>query len=338
MQQNQTREEGKTSVVRTLWMVIFCVSLFFLALCWSIDRSITYFISAVVTFCLFKVLQLRSKEEARNGDYEEDHDPYGQYRPSSFSVFIENLKHNFKSDSRRTNTYQQSHALVILIAVFFGFVFFLPIIGALFGGNDSLHDYYYTQRAEDYYNSRQYDSATYYYRLAIESDPNNADLYVQRGNAFLNAQESDSAMLMYDRAIEIDPQNQQAQFSKGNFYFDQKNYRGAIDVARKILAIEPTQMNALLLMGDSFYNQTQLDSALYWYEGAYETGYRSAVLCHLMAYIYDTKGQQETAIGLYKEAISQDSSIVAIYARLGELVEGEEGNFYRQKAVKMQSE
>jgi tetratricopeptide (TPR) repeat protein len=131
--------------------------------------------------------------------------------------------------------------------------------------------------------------------------------------------------------------NQQAQYNKGYVYFDRKDYGRAIVETRKVLTLEPEHTDALLLMGDSFYNQGQLDSALYWYEGAYSTGYRSAILCHLMAYIYDTKGKQETAINLYKEAIGQDSSIVAIYSRLGELVPGEEGNWYRTKAATMKS-
>jgi hypothetical protein len=85
--------------------------------------------------------------------------------------------------------------MAILIAGFVGFIFMFSILGAFLGNDDSSNDYSYPQFAQDFYNSQQYDSAAYYYRLAIEADPDNADLYVQRGNAFLNAEKGDSAII-----------------------------------------------------------------------------------------------------------------------------------------------
>ena len=73
-----------------------------------------------------------------------------------------------------------------------------------------------------------------------------------------------------------------------------------------------------------------------WYEEAYAKGYRSAGLSHVMAYIYDIKGETQKAIPLYKEAISYDTTRTEIYTRLGELIQGEEGNEYRQKAAQYQ--
>jgi hypothetical protein len=55
-----------------------------------------------------------------------------------------------------------------------------------------------------------------------------------------------------------------------------------------------------------------------------------------MAYIYDTKGNYSNAIGLYKEELRYDSTVVDIYKRLGELLPNEDGNYYRIQAVKLQ--
>lgn len=57
-----------------------------------------------------------------------------------------------------------------------------------------------------------------------------------------------------------------------------------------------------------------------------------------MAYIYDTKGYTDTAIAFYKEALELDNTRTEIYARLGELVGGEEGSQYRQKAAQYQKQ
>ena len=346
----QTPDMDVNAKSRRWWVLIFCVSLFFLALSWSIDPSIVYIISGAVAFSLFKIVQLRKKEWEEVEEDESDErqpfrgsrsqkprDLYEQYRPSAFSSFLEEVKQLFKKNSRGSGNPQQSKGFVILVAGFIGFVFMFSILGSLLEGENSSNNFYFAQRAEEYYNIQQYDSAAYYYRLAIESDPDNVDLYVQRGNSFLNAQNEDSAIVMYDQAIDIDPANMLALYNKAYVYFDRKNYQQSIDQTRKVLAIEPEHTDALLLTGDCFYNLNQPDSALYWYEGAYATGFRSSILCQLMAGIYDSKGQQETAINLYKEAIQQDSSIVAIYSRLGELIPGEEGNWYRTKAAAMSS-
>ena len=82
--------------------------------------------------------------------------------------------------------------------------------------------------------------------------------------------------------------------------------------------------------------QKKYDEAITWYENAYQNGgQRTRILCHIMAYIYDSKGDYERAISLYQEALSYDSSVVDIYQRLGELIPGDDGNIYRTKAAQM---
>jgi tetratricopeptide (TPR) repeat protein len=235
---------------------------------------------------------------------------------------------------------QQKKIALTYILGFVGFVFFFILVGTLIDwiNSFSTESLEYQQRASDFYMNQQYDSAVYYYGLALQADPENPDLWLERGNSFLYVPNADSSLAMYQRALELDPAFEQAQYNIGLIYFERKNYRDAIQETRKILAYNPDYTEAKLLIGDSFYNRSQLDSALQWYESAYQSGYRSAILCHLMAYIYDTKGETTSAINFYKEAIGQDSSIVDIYVRLGELVSGEEGNWFREKSAYLQSQ
>jgi Tfp pilus assembly protein PilF len=321
-----------------LWWIIFCLSLLALSIFWSVDTSLVYFMLAVAGFSVFKILQLRNSNQADqpNPIQSPFEKSYESLKPSQSWLFLQDVKELFRKDATGPKTPQQAKVFVMLVAGFIGFIFMITILAALFGGESSDEDSAgYYQQATDYYNNQQYDSAAYYYRLALINDPGNVDLYFERGNAFLNGNNTDSALIMYDNALAINPQHQQAQYNKGYVYFNRKNYRQAIDETKKVLDYAPDYTDAMLLIGDSFYNQSQLDSALRWYEGAYSNGYRSAVLSHLMAYIYDTKGETSRAITSYKEAIGQDSSIVDIYTRLGELVPGEEGNWYRQKAAQM---
>ncbi len=314
------------------WVVTFFVCLIALSIFWSIDKSIVYLLLAGCAFSLFKIVQLR-KSTPTNQKKPSLKKTYEAYSPSQTWLHWQEVKEIFKKESSGPKTPQQAKIFVALVAGFIGFIFFITILGAIFGGEGSGDTNESYQRALEYYNNQQYDSAAYYYKFAIGNDPENPELFFERGNAFLNANNTDSALIMYDKALALKPEHQQAQYNKGYIYFNRKSYRQAIDETKKIMEYAPDYTDAMLLIGDSFYNQSQLDSALRWYDGAYSSGYRSAVLCHLMAYIYDTKGETSKAIGLYKEAIGQDSTIVDIYTRLGELVPGEDGNWYRQKAA-----
>jgi tetratricopeptide (TPR) repeat protein len=335
MQSGQTPNENE-SLLQRRWIIIFCACLLALSILWSVDKSIVYFLSAGAAFSLFKILGSSKKNQSGRSNFQYEK-MYETYRPSQVWIFWQDVKEIFRKDSSGPRTPQQAKVFVTLVAGFIGFIFFISILSAIFGGDDSSESNDYYERALTYYNNQQYDSAAYYYKFAIENDPENPDLFLERGNAFLNANNTDSALVMYDNALALNPSYAQAQYSKGYIYFNQKNYRQAIDETKKIMEYAPDYTDAMLIIGDSFYNQSQLDSALRWYEGAYNLGYRSAVLCHLMAYINDTKGETNRAIFLYREAIGQDSTIVDIYKRLGELVPGDDGNWYRTKAAQMSS-
>lgn len=321
---------------RKLWVIILCICFAALSAFWSVDRSIAYMLLGVAAFSLFRIMQLRPGSDAQSQTNQSYSDR--DYQSSTFSrpaPFWQDVQAVFGKNSAGPQTPQQAKMLVIVVVGFISFVFLIIILGVVAGGDSAEDGARYYQQATDYFNNQQYDSAAYYYKLALAEDPENADLYFECGNAFLNANRTDSALIMYDNALALYPQYESAQYNKGYIYFHRKSYRQAIDETRKIMEYNPDNTNAMLLIGDSFYNQSQLDSALGWYEGAYARGYRSAILCHLMAYIYDVKGETGKAVNLYKEAIGQDSSITDIYVRLGEIVQGEEGNWYRVKAARM---
>ncbi len=86
-------------------------------------------------------------------------------------------------------------------------------------------------------------------------------------------------------------------------------------------------------MGDAYYTQVRYDEAMVWYERVYEEPtMRNRWLCHIMAYILDTKGNLAQAIPLYEETLRYDSSVVEVYDRLSELVAGEKRTWYKNKA------
>lgn len=328
MQQEPTDEQaGK----RKIWLIILCSSLLLLSILWSIDTSIVYFLTGLAAFSLYKVLENTTRKATA------DEPPYDRSFQQAYSVkpsFWDQVKDLFHQASY--NPRKRSQLISFMISGFVGLIFFIVILTAIFSDDPSATANDARQQAGDYYDRQIYDTAAYYYGIAINNDPENAELYLDRGNAFLNGNKADSAMLDYDKALSLRPEYREAYYNKGLIYYNRKQYRNSINQLKESVKVSPEYTDAMVLIGDSFYNSSQLDSAMVWYEDAYSKGYRSAGLSHIMAYIYDTKGNTGNAITFYKEAISYDTTRTEIYTRLGELVGGEEGNLYRQKAARYQ--
>lgn len=330
----QSEETDDRAGKRKIWLIVFISSLTLLSIFWSVDSSVFYILTGFCAFSFYKFLQNRKLTEDEVPDEPPFEKTYQQTYYPKPSIW-DQLKYMFSTPSSGRGRVDPTKLVRLAIAGFSALVILSVIIPNLFSGDSALA-IDARQKAKDMYDQLQYDSSAYYYRLALENDPNNADLYLERGNAFLNADKSDSAMIEYDRALAIQPETEGAIHGKGIVYYNRKQYGKAIESGEIAIRINPKCDDARLLIGDSFYNSSQLDSAMRWYEEAYSNGYRSAGLSHVMAYIYDTKGNTQKAIPLYKEAISYDTTRTEIYQRLGELVGGEEGNQYRQKAARYQ--
>lgn len=326
MQEVEDDKAGK----RKLWLIVFSASLVILATFWAVDRSIAYLLSGFSAFSFFMVL--------RNLKFRQTEKPFENPNRHSYtntgkrSVWDE-LKTLFGKPPGASSQQQSTRIVKIVLIVFVGLIFLSILVPIMLSDGSPEASPEKLQKARDFYNAGVYDSAAYFYRFAIDADPENADLYLERGNAFLNSNQYDSARLDYNQALKFNPAFKEAFYNKGLIHYNRKQYRDGINEVKKAMAVDPEYSEGMLLIGDCFYNSSLQDSAMIWYENAYSRGYRSAGLSHTMAYIYDTKGDTQRAIPLYKEALSYDTTRTEIYSRLGELVSGEEGNAYRQKAA-----
>lgn len=310
---------------RKTWLIVFVVTLFVLAAFWSVDPSVFYVLLGVAGFSLYKILAHRKPAEGEP-TYRET---YRQPQPS----FWDDVKKLFRNPGATHDSRQRVSKLVsFVIAGSVGLIFFIIVLSVVFS-DDSPDSAELRQQASDLYYRQAYDSAAYLYGKAIQADPEDADLYLERGNAFLYADKADSALLDYNRALELRPSFKEANYNRGLIYFNRKQYRNAINEIKKAVETDPEYMDAMVLIGNSFYNSSQLDSAMVWYERASAKGYKEASVSHIMAYIYDKKANTKLAIVYYKEALSLDPARTEINTRLGELIPGDEGEEYRQKAA-----
>jgi tetratricopeptide (TPR) repeat protein len=137
---------------------------------------------------------------------------------------------------------------------------------------------------------------------------------------------------MFEKALSIDPDYEYARYRKAGIYAQTKRYDQAIAELKELLYQNPAYYDAMQLMGDVYYNRNSYSEALRWYEGAYTNGVRNRWICHLMAYLYDQKNEIPKAVPLYKEALYYDSTNTDVYVRLGELLQGKDGDFFRTRA------
>lgn len=236
---------------------------------------------------------------------------------------------------KRFSAWPVHKKIVAGIWSFMIFIFLLIFGAIIFSPDDSMADYYY-EAGNQFYNGQSYDSACINYRKALKIRPAFPGALFGYGNTMYTRNYPDSSIYYYDKAIETDPGFDDARYNKAWVYFEQKKYDMAIEALQVLLEGNPSYYVGMQLMGDSYYAKNEYSEALNWYEQAYNGGIRGGLLCERMAYIYDTKNERDRAVELYKEAVSYDNTLSHSFRRLGELVPGEEGSTYRQRASELQ--
>ncbi len=303
-----------------------CVSLFFMALLWSVDDSLIYFFLGLGSFLLFlayyfKPQNVRFESSAR--------DRRSSSQTGTFESFFR--KQNKQSQSSG-NINPSSKAIMSFIFIGGMIIFFIVII-SLFASGDDYIQFEDFSKAEQFRLNSQLDSAKIYYRRALREDPEYTETLIGMGNTFMSEENYDSSRYYFDKSMDIDPESTEARYGIALTYYYQKDYRSSLRETLWLVKSYPEYTDGVVLTGDNYYMQERYDSAMYYYELEYGRGTKTPGLSHVMAYIYDTKGQQEKAINLYKEALSMDSTRVDIYDRLAEL-EPAQANSYKAQGKK----
>lgn len=91
MQQEQVNDQSNG---RRTWLIILVISLFALAIFWSVDPSVVYLLLGVIVFSLYKIIALR---KSKPDDYEPSYrETYRQSKPS----FWDEVKKMFDTECR----------------------------------------------------------------------------------------------------------------------------------------------------------------------------------------------------------------------------------------------
>lgn len=326
---------GKAKTLLRYYLIAAYVVLCLLALLSSLDASLVWILGGVAVVILILALQkwlsIRGQQpkEDFSGRYRKQ-----RYNPPKFQFTWRSFVSNFFRKDFSAKPLDAPRLSFLMIGGFVCLFVLVTIIG-LFVNEDVPDDeaYVYKITGDEFFGQGSYDSAEQYYRRSLSRAPEFAEAYYAMGYAKSQKAQTDSAVYYFDRALTLRDDYYDAAYGAAVALYDAKRYEVSLERLRYILSRTDSYENAYLLAGDVHYIQQQYDSALQYYEPAYDLGVRSKELLHILAYIYDTRGDAEKAIRYYKETLTYDQNIPEIYTRLGELLPGEEGDVYRQKAL-----
>ncbi len=202
------------------------------------------------------------------------------------------------------------------------------------------------------------------FRRAIKLDPANADAWNNLGDIYLALDNTEAAVGAYRRAVQLDPDFAAPWNSLGNIYADQDRYNEAIEAYRHVIRLEPDYAWPYHNLGYIYSRRGEFDPARELFRQAISlhpddagqalswsnlgdvqvalgqpneaiNAYRRAIALdpdyawphHHLAQVHEQRGDNELAIGLYRQAIERHQtaadraaawfSLANLYQKLG---------------------
>lgn len=316
--------ETPSSSRRLPYLLFAFASFAVMALVWSLEDTLVYLFAGLGAWFVFLYYWNRPRAPKVSVRKNE---------PKSDQFADEILKDLFRDEKPSSSDAQNRTVFAIVSIVFFCV---LLILGLFFsfedGASESNSEATPYDVAEQFRLAGQYDSADRYYIRSIESNHEDTQARVAYGISLMSQKRNEEAIRVFNEVLTIDPENPHARFNTGIVFYNQKQYTPSLKQALRLIREKPDFSPSRLLAGDIYYAQQRYDSALYWYEQAYEMGEENADLTHYMAYMYDLKQDTEQAVHFYHLTVRLDSSRYQIYERLSEFYPGPEGDPYRSMA------
>lgn len=320
-------------------LIIGIVFLFIMALFWAVDDSIVTITAGLAFFFLFLSYYQRprkpagmwqTRDEARQSSYRKPRSFEANYSWTISSDLRQALQRfGFQGASGTGGIKVLRGCLLVAMAGIFVAIA-LSIIFSSRGDDDGV---YSLVRAQTQLMNGELDSARVNYGRVFRRDPDNVEAALGYGKVLVALDQVDSANLVFDQVLANEPDNAEAIYNKAYLLYAASKYREGRELLQPMIEQYPEYYDALLLLGDFFYVEKNYEDAFLSYEKAYREGNaRGSILCHRLGYLYDTREEYDQAVALYQEALTYDSTATEIYQRLGELIRGEEGNYYRARA------
>jgi tetratricopeptide (TPR) repeat protein len=232
------------------YSIIGFVFLLIMALTWALDDSFVYASLGAAFFFFFLAYHNRQINPGRS------HQRFGnKAQDDLFRDFTTAFKAQQQgwNKSVKSRNAQNTNNFALVILLFIGGIFFIIFISILFSDDavdESVNSNPVYQKAENSRYAGDYDSAEFYYRQILASDPSDLDALNGIGIVLLNRQRYDDALAMFDEALQMDSDFEFARYNKALTLYHQHKYDKSLEEAFDLLRRTPDYYDAMSLAGE----------------------------------------------------------------------------------------
>ncbi len=175
------------------------------------------------------------------------------------------------------------------------------------------------ENGTEYFKKGNYDSAIYYFTLAISMDTNKAESYNYRGLTYFNKEKYDSAILDYDAAIQLNSAYSQAFANKGNVYFKLNDTKNALVNYTIAVGLDSTTSQTFGIRGFVYTKLKNYEKAIKDYSKAIwiDSNYSFAYINRGYAYLHVKFPDADSALSDLNKAIILEAANSTAYAYRG---------------------
>jgi len=125
-----------------------------------------------------------------------------------------------------------------------------------------------TEKADELFKSKDYQTAITHYSTYIESHPNDEKSFYNRGRAYEELGELEKAKENFMEAANLEPNNITFQMSLGIIYFKLKKFSSVVSYMENILKLKSNDAHAFLLKGRAYQRLGKIRDAMESYDNA----------------------------------------------------------------------
>ncbi|MEL7333007.1 MAG: tetratricopeptide repeat protein, partial [Cyanobacteria bacterium J06560_2] len=251
----------------------------------------------------------------------------GTSSPNAYALAVHNPANSagagFGHAPSRQISAQTGGAIVSQMGVDYGGT--VPLGSSLVVASDSLSDVVkiYLQQAEAYCEEKQWDKALHACQEILKVAPANADAYKFLGKILQQQGQPTDAMGFYAKALTLRPNFPEVYSNMGSLYAKKGKWDEAIDYYKKAIARDPNFAPAYLNMARVWKRLNRAENEISCLTTAYQLQPDLATAqdhCRL-AQSLEAKGDKESAVRFYQQAVERDPQLVVAYQRLADLLE-----------------
>jgi tetratricopeptide (TPR) repeat protein len=162
-------------------------------------------------------------------------------------------------------------------------------------------------------------SSVEYYSKYLEIDPFNDNIWMCLGMIFSSLDDTEKSIEAYDFAIAIDPMNISALFSKANTLVNMGNNKEAISTYNDILEIEPDNVQAYTYIGECYEKIEFYKRSIYYFTKALEFDEQFADAWYGMGIAFYQQELYSESLNYFKKARNIDPENSDFWYMLGEV-------------------